>query len=183
MTTIEQKPTQTEAPAIDMDTLMAFVGRFVGDLGATIAAGGVVIGHRLGLYRALAEGPATPERAGRRAPGATRGTSPSGCAARPRAATSSYDPATGDVLDDRGAGVRLADPDGPVYLPGAFVLALGSLQATPRITEAFRTGDGLGWHEHDEDVFVGCERFFRPGLPRQPGDRAGSRRSTASRPS
>jgi SAM-dependent methyltransferase len=57
----------------------------------------------------------------------------------------------------------LADPDGAVYAPGAFVLALGALKAEPRITEAFRTGDGLGWHEHDQDVFVGCEQFFRPG--------------------
>ena len=50
-----------------------------------------------------------------------------------------------------------------MYLPGAFQLALGALKAEPRITEAFRTGAGFGWHEHDDDVFVGCERFFRPG--------------------
>jgi ubiquinone/menaquinone biosynthesis C-methylase UbiE len=42
-------------------------------------------------------------------------------------------------------------------------LALGSLHAVPEITEAFRTGGGVGWHEHDSDVFDGCERFFRPG--------------------
>jgi ubiquinone/menaquinone biosynthesis C-methylase UbiE len=48
-------------------------------------------------------------------------------------------------------------------VPGAFQLAYGALQALPRITEAFRTGAGLGWHEHDDDVFAGCERFFRPG--------------------
>ena len=50
-----------------------------------------------------------------------------------------------------------------MYAPGAFQLALGALRAEPRIVEAFRTGDGVGWHEHDQDVFVGCERFFRPG--------------------
>jgi len=48
-------------------------------------------------------------------------------------------------------------------VPGAFVLALGATRAIPRITEAFRTGAGMGWHEHDEDVFIGCEQFFRPG--------------------
>ncbi|MDT7691346.1 MAG: hypothetical protein QOI75_713, partial [Pseudonocardiales bacterium] len=47
--------------AVDDDKLMQLLGQFVGDLGATLAAGGVVIGHRLGLYRALAEGAATPE--------------------------------------------------------------------------------------------------------------------------
>jgi SAM-dependent methyltransferase len=57
----------------------------------------------------------------------------------------------------------LTDPDGAVYLPGAFQLALGSLRALPRVVDAFRTGDGIGWHEHDDDVFTGCERFFRPG--------------------
>jgi len=57
----------------------------------------------------------------------------------------------------------LADPTGPLYLPGAFVLALGALRAEPRITEAFRTGAGMGWHEHDDDVVLGCELLFRPG--------------------
>jgi ubiquinone/menaquinone biosynthesis C-methylase UbiE len=57
----------------------------------------------------------------------------------------------------------LANPDGAVYVPGAFVLALGALKAERRITDAFRTGAGMGWHEHDEDVFLGCEQFFRPG--------------------
>ena len=91
MTTIEQKPAETEAPAIDMDTLMAFVGKFVGDLGATIGAGNVLLGERLGLYRALARSQATPVRSPPR-PTPTRGTSTSGCAARPPAATSSTTP-------------------------------------------------------------------------------------------
>ena len=73
--------------AIDNDKLMDFLHRFVGDLGAALAAGNVVIGNRLGLYAALATGPATPAElaAAHRTP--TRGTSPSGCAARRPAAT------------------------------------------------------------------------------------------------
>ena len=50
-----------------------------------------------------------------------------------------------------------------MYAPGAFVLALGALSAERRVTDAFRTGSGIGWHEHDDNVFVGCEQFFRPG--------------------
>jgi hypothetical protein len=74
--------------AIDMDKLQEFLGRFVTDLGATFAAGNVVTGHRLGLYRALATGPASAgELAERTRP--VRATSPSGCAARPPAGTSS----------------------------------------------------------------------------------------------
>jgi len=57
----------------------------------------------------------------------------------------------------------LADENSPAYLPGAFQLALGSLAAVPRIADSFRTGAGMGWHEHDDGVFHGCEKFFRPG--------------------
>ena len=57
----------------------------------------------------------------------------------------------------------MAQEDSPAYLPGAFELALGSLAAVPRIAESFRTGAGMGWHEHDDGVFHGCEKFFRPG--------------------
>jgi hypothetical protein len=71
---------------MDQNTVMEFLGRFVSDMGATGSAGGVVIGHRLGLYRSLAEGPATPT-GSPTAPGATPGTSPSGCADRPPAGT------------------------------------------------------------------------------------------------
>jgi hypothetical protein len=59
--------------------------------------------------------------------------------------------------------MTLAREDGPAYLPGAFELALGSLAAVPRITESFRTGAGMAWCEHEESVFQGCEKFFRPG--------------------
>src|SRR3954453_9574722 len=57
----------------------------------------------------------------------------------------------------------LTSPDNPVYAPGAFVLALGSLRAGPRVTEASRAGGGIGGNEQDHDVFIGCEQFFRPG--------------------
>ena len=57
----------------------------------------------------------------------------------------------------------LTDPDGPVFAPGAFQLALGTLRSEPEITAAFRSGEGVGWHQHDGDVFAGCERFLRPG--------------------
>ena len=154
---------------MDEDKLNEMLGRFVGDLGATITAGGVVIGHRLGLYRALVDGPGTADDLARRTglrPAVRRGV-----AARPGgrrlrdATTRSAD--TWSMTEEQA--FVLANPDGAVYAPGAYVLALGSLQAIDRIEEAFRTGAGVGWHEHDDEVFVGCEQFFRPGLPRQPG--------------
>ena len=74
-----------------------------------------------------------------------------------------YDPVTDTYSMTEEQAFALANPDGGVYIPGAFVLALGTLKAEPRITEAFRTGAGMGWHEHDQNVFTGCEQFFRPG--------------------
>jgi ubiquinone/menaquinone biosynthesis C-methylase UbiE len=147
---------------IDQDKLGELLGRFVSDLGATVAAGSVVVGHRLGLYRGLAEGPATAEQLARRT-----GTQPryvaewlSGQAA---GGYVGYDPATEQFSLTAEQAFALADPDGPLYLPGAFLFALGALRAESQITDAFRTGAGMGWHEHHEDVFSGCEMFFRPG--------------------
>jgi len=148
--------------AVDEKKLDEFVGRFVADLGATGAAGNVVIGHRLGLYRALAQGPATPEELARR----------TDC--HPRYITEwlrgqaaggyvTYDPATERYAMSEEQAFALCDPEGPLYAPGAFLLAVGALRAEPHISAAFRTGAGFGWHEHDEGVFTGCELFFRPG--------------------
>ncbi|MEU7895950.1 class I SAM-dependent methyltransferase [Nonomuraea sp. NPDC049152] len=150
---------------MDQDKVTEFMGRFVADLAATDAAGSVVIGQRLGLYRALAQGPATPEEFAER----------TGC--HPRYLTEwlrgqaaggyvSYRPETGRFRLTEEQAFCLADPDGP-NVPAAFLIALGMLRAEPRITEAFRTGDGVGWHEHEEDVFVGCDAFFRPGYVAQ----------------
>jgi SAM-dependent methyltransferase len=147
---------------IDQDKLGELLGRFVGDLGATIAAGNVVVGHRLGLYRSLAEGPATAEELARRT-----GTDPRYVAEwlRGQAAGGyvSCDPAAGRFSLTEEQAFALADPDGTLYLPGAFLLALGALRAESQVTDAFRSGAGMGWHEHHEDVFAGTEMFFRPG--------------------
>jgi SAM-dependent methyltransferase len=148
--------------AVNEDRLMEFVFKFVGDLGATMAAGGVVLGDRLGLYRALAAGPLRPQELAERTATAPRyveewlrGQAAGGYV--------EYDGNTGEYSLTEEQAFALTDPDGPIFAPGAFQLALGALKAEPQIVDAFRTGNGFGWHEHDQDVFVGCERFFRPG--------------------
>ena len=148
--------------AIDTDKLQEFLGRFVADLGATVAAGNVVIGHRLGLYQALAAGPARAEELAARTETSARYIVEWLCG-QAAGGYVEYDPATGTYSMTEEQAFALANPDGGVYVPGAFVFALGALKAEQRITEAFRTGAGMGWHEHDEDVFLGCEQFFRPG--------------------
>ena len=161
MTTTEQTG-QQQAPVIDMEALMALVGSFVGDLGATMGAGNVLLGERLGLYRALAEGPTDA-----RGLAARTGTDPryvdewlrgqaAGGYVQHDAASATYSMTPEQAF-------ALTDPDGPVFLPGAYELALGALKASTEIEQAFRTGAGFGWHQHDELVFSGCERFFRPG--------------------
>jgi hypothetical protein len=69
----------------------------------------------------------------------------------------------GNLAFPKNKAFTLANEDSPAYLPGAFELAVGSLAAVPRITESFRSGLGMGWHEHTDGVFHGCEKFFRPG--------------------
>lgn len=146
---------------MDLDQVNEFMGRVVADMAATDAAGSIVIGERLGLYRALAEGSATPAQFAER----------TGCHERyltewllGQAAGGyvAYDPQTGRFSMTEAQAFCLADPNGP-NVPAAFRTALGTLRAEPRITEAFRTGAGVAWHEHDEDVFVGCDAFYRPG--------------------
>jgi ubiquinone/menaquinone biosynthesis C-methylase UbiE len=148
--------------AIDEGKLHEFVGRFVSDLGATAAAGNIVIGHRLGLFRALAQGPATAEELAARTSTSQRyiaewlrGQAAGGYV--------EYDADSETYSMTEEQAFALANPDGAIYAPGAFVLALGALKANDRIAAAFSSGDGMGWHEHDENVFVGCEQFFRPG--------------------
>jgi ubiquinone/menaquinone biosynthesis C-methylase UbiE len=147
---------------VDQDKLHELLGRFVADLGATVAAGSVVVGHRLGLYRSLAEGPATPEQLAQRTGTDQRYVTEWLCG-QAAGGYVSYDPATEQFSLTEEQAFALANPGGPLYLPGAFVLALGALRAESQITDAFRTGAGMGWHEHHEDVFSGCEMFFRPG--------------------
>src|SRR5271156_3344871 len=148
--------------ALDMDKLNTFVGRFVGDLGAAVHAGMVVIGDKLGLYKALAAHPMTSTELAAKTSTDERyvrewlGSQAAG-------GYVTYDEKTNKFSLTEEQVFTLATEDSPAYLPGAFELALGSLAAVPRITESFRTGAGMGWHEHDDAVFHGCEKFFRPG--------------------
>lgn len=148
---------------------MAFAHRVIADLGATIAAGAVVLGERLGLYRALAAGPMRPLELAQRT-----GTAPRYVEEWLRGQAAGgyieYAPATGEYWMTPEQVTALANPDGPSYAPAAFEHALGSLLAQPRIEAAFRTGAGIGWHEHDSQVFDGMARVqearYRHELPR-----------------
>ena len=159
------------ATGIDEAKLEAFMGQAVTDMGAIISAPLMVIGEKLGLYKAMAgAGPLSSHEVAERSGAAERyvrewlGNQAAG-------GYVTYDPESDRyTLPDEHA-LALADEDSPFYILGVYE-SIASLYADEdQILEAFRSGGGMGWHEHDHRLFRGTERFFRPGLPRAPGRR------------
>jgi SAM-dependent methyltransferase len=149
--------------SIDQEKLNQFMQKAIGDLGATLHAALVVIGDKLGLYRAMAEaGPVTSSELAKRA-GASERYVREWLAANAASGYVNYDASAGRYSLSAEQSFALAEEGSPAFLPGAFQLATAALKAEPKIAEAFRTGSGLGWHEHDPALFQGTERFFRPG--------------------
>ncbi len=154
----------TEQPVeVDGEKLMQFVFRAVDEVGATLNAALVVMGDKLGLYRALAgAGGLSPAELAQRTGTAERYVR-EWLNAQAAGGYVEYDPDSGRYALAPEQAVALTDADSPAYLPGFFQIALGSVIDSPLITEKARTGEGFGWHEHVQDVHEGCERFFRPG--------------------
>lgn len=148
--------------ALDMNKLNEFVGKFVQDFGASLHAGTVVIGETLGLYKAMAAGPVTSAQLAERT-GTDERYVREWLSAQAASGYCQYDPATQTFSLSEEQAFALADENSPAYLPGAFLLALGVLKSVPKLAEAFRTGEGYGWHQHDAWLFHGTEKFFRPG--------------------
>jgi SAM-dependent methyltransferase len=153
----------TTAQTIDEAKLNEFMGRFVGDLGAALSAALVVIGDRLGLYRAMADGdPVTPEKlAGR------TGTDPryvrEWLSNQAAGGYVTYDAPSASFSLSPEQSLALAQEGSPAFVPGAFQVATSLTKDEETISNAFLSGDGVGWHEHHHDLFSGTERFFRPG--------------------
>jgi SAM-dependent methyltransferase len=155
MATIEENP-------VDVDKLMSFVFRAVDEVGATLNTALVVMGDRLGLYRALAgAGPLTPTELAERTGTAERYVR-EWLNAQAAGGFVEYEADSGRYSLPPEQAVALTDESSPAYLPGFFQLAFGSVLDSPRITEAAKSGEGIGWHDHVHDVHAGCERFFRP---------------------
>jgi SAM-dependent methyltransferase len=148
---------------INEDKLNAFMGQVVGELGATVNAGLIVVGDRLGLYRAMND--AGPISAGELAErtGTTERYVREWLNAQAAGGFVEYEPASDRYILPAEQALALADEDSPTFVGGAFQLALATLKSAERIEAAFTSGAGVGWHEHDEGVAIGCERFFRPG--------------------
>ena len=148
--------------AVDEARLERFLGTVVGEVGAAFNAALVRIGDRLGLYRAMAgAGPLRPQELAERTGTAERYVR-EWLAAQAAGGFVEYDPASGCYELPPEQALVLADEESPVFALGHFEAASAMLADEPRLTEAFRSGEGLGWHEHDERLFEATERAFRP---------------------
>lgn len=149
--------------ALDMQKLDQLLGKGLNDFGATFHAALVTIGDRLGLYKALNEGGAmTPAELAKKT-GTNERYVREWLSGQAAGGYITYDAASGKFSLSEEQAFILADENSPAFLPGAFQLALASTRSVDQITDVFRTGKGFGWHEHHPELFVGTERFFRPG--------------------
>ncbi|WP_243039187.1 class I SAM-dependent methyltransferase [Dyella sedimenti] len=148
--------------AIDEQRLQAFLGKAVGDLGAAISATLVQVGDELGLYKALAGQRLTPAQLAERTGTHERyvrewlGNQAAGGYVE-------YDEASGTYGLSEEQALCLADPHGPVDLPGAYAIVEAIFHAKERTLAHFRNGEGMEWGEHHPCLFRGTERFFRAG--------------------
>jgi 2-polyprenyl-3-methyl-5-hydroxy-6-metoxy-1,4-benzoquinol methylase len=147
---------------LDQDKLNQFLGQFVGELGSAMNAALVLIGDKLGLYKAMAgAGPMTPADLARKTSTDERYVR-EWLSAQAAGGYVTYDAASQKFTLPPEQAFALADENSPAYLPGAFHIVSAVMKDEPKLTEAFRTGEGVGWDEHDASLFLGTERFFRP---------------------
>ena len=152
----------TSTISADPDKLMAFVLRSVEEAGAALNCALVVMGDRLGYYRSLVEhGPSTPAELAEHT-GTDEHYAREWLNAQAAGSFVGYDSVTGRYHLPPEQAAALADETSPAFVGGLFQLAYGTLRDATRIVEAARSGDGMGWGDHNSDVHLGCERFFLP---------------------
>ncbi|HVO27447.1 MAG TPA: class I SAM-dependent methyltransferase [Candidatus Margulisiibacteriota bacterium] len=148
---------------MDQSRVEGFVHKALGDLGSALTASLVVIGDKLGLYQAMADaGPLTPAELAART-GTVERCVREWLAAQAAAGYVDYDATTQRYTLPAEHAVALVDENSPACVLGGFQGMTAAMRAEPKVAAAFRTGAGVGWHEHDPQLFEGVERFFRPG--------------------
>jgi SAM-dependent methyltransferase len=145
----------------DPAKLEAFMGKMVGDMGAAISAPLIVVGDKLGLYKALAaSGPLDPAGLAQKT-GTTERYVREWLNAQAAAGYVQHEAGKYSMTPEQAA--VFADEGSPTFVAGAYDVVASMFKDEPKITEAFKTGKGVGWHEHSPCLFKGTERFFRPG--------------------
>ena len=150
------------SPALDESKLNAFMSQALQDMGAGMHASLVIIGDKLGLYKAMADSkPTTPAELAAKTKTNERYVR-EWLNANAAGGYLTYDPGSQTYTLPPEQAFALAIEDSPAFLPGAFQIIGALMRDEPKITAAFRSGNGVGWHEHDPEMFHGVERFFRP---------------------
>ncbi len=149
--------------AIDQGKLDEFMGKLLNDMGAAATGALVVIGDKLGLYKALADsGPLTPAALAAKTETAERYVR-EWLAGQAAAGYVQYDSKSGTYSMTPEQALTLADSNSPAFISAGFEVVASLYTDEPKVTEAFRSGRGVGWHEHSPCLFRGTERFFRAG--------------------
>lgn len=145
------------------DRLNELVGRLVSDVGTALAGASILLGDRLGLYKAMVDGePVTPSQLAMKTNLHERYVREWLCG---QAASDyiTYD-SDNDVFSlSPEQAMAFAEEGSPAFFAGAFDVVQSTYLDEPKVEAAFRTGNGFGWHEHSNCLFAGTERFFRPG--------------------
>jgi SAM-dependent methyltransferase len=153
----------TRVSTIDEQKLNDLLGRTIVDFGGCSMAPLVVIGDRLGLYRELtAHGPLTTTELAARTKTHERYVR-EWSNAQAASGYVDYDAKTGRYSMTPEQALLFAQEDSPAFIVGAFQTSMFAGRMAERLTESFRTGAGIGWHEHHHELFHGIERFFRSG--------------------
>jgi SAM-dependent methyltransferase len=147
---------------MDAKRVEAFAAQVVGDLAAAMGSAMTSLGGKLGFYQALAEAPRTAEELA-----AATGTEPrlvrEWLGSQRAAGYVAFEPASGRYVLPAEHAFVLAQTDSPAFLTPAFDVTSAIWRAEERLLESFRTGSGVGWHEHDHRLFSGTEAFYRNG--------------------
>ena len=156
-------PRPAEMAQPDPAKLEAFMNKMVGDMGAAMSGSLVITGVKLGLYRSLFEkGAATSAELAERL-GLDERYVREWLSAQAASGFIDYDAEGGRFSINAEQAMALANEESPVFVAPAFELIASAYIDEPKITDAFKSGRGVGWHEHHECLFRGTERFFRPG--------------------
>lgn len=152
-----------QKPAIDEERMNAFLGKVIGDFGASLSSGLVYIGQQLGLYKAMAGGGTYTAAQLAEKTGTTERYIREWLMNQAAGGYVDYDVTTATYHLSPEQELALIDENSPFYVGGGFYVVKAMLNAQTRILDAFQNGGGMLWGEHDPDLFVGTEKFFRPG--------------------
>lgn len=162
MKTIEPSAPRKTSGTIDTDRLNALVGLAINDMGAAVNGALVLLGDRLGIFKSLAEGPATSQELADRS-GLNERCLREWLSAQAASGYVEYDP-RGEAFSMTPEQIAVfADPDSPVAMTGGVYSIAAVYHDEPLLEAAFRTGEGVAWGDHHNCLFCGTERFFRPG--------------------